>query len=65
MVVTERDLLAQDLDKYRGKWVAIKDGEVIASAESAVDVVRELHEKGITDAALHRVSDSPNSAFVL
>jgi len=65
MVTAERELIAPDLESYRGRWVAIKDGKVIASAESAVDLVRELNERKVRGAALHRVSEHPNAALVL
>jgi hypothetical protein len=66
MVVAEReDILAPDLDKYRGQWVAIKDGHVVAAAKNVVDLVRDLTDRNIDGAALHRVAESPNAAFVL
>jgi len=66
MVVAERgDLLAPDLDKNRGEWVAIKDGKVVAAGKSAVEVVQQLQDRKISGAALHRVATSPDAAFVL
>lgn len=66
MVVAQKeDLLAPDLEKHRGQWVAIKDGEVVASGQTAVDVVRELGERHITGAALHHVAETPDAAYVL
>lgn len=58
-------LLAPDLDDYRGRWVAIKDGRVVASGMVASDVLADLRRKHITRAALHRVPAKPDSAFVL
>lgn len=65
MAIAESDLLAPDLEKHRGEWVAIKDGKVVASGKNASDVVRQLREQEIVDAALHRVAESPDTAFVL
>jgi hypothetical protein len=66
MVVAEKkDLLAPDLEQYRGQWVAIKDGQVVASAKKADDLVRLLRQRNVEGAALHRVAESPNTAFVL
>jgi predicted amidohydrolase YtcJ len=66
MVVAEREnVLAPDLEKHRGQWVAIKDGQIVAFGQSAVDVVRHLRERKIVGAALHRVAETPNAALVL
>ena len=66
MVVAEREnVLAPDLDKYRGLWVAIVDGRVVAASMNAVDLFRDLRERGIEDAELHHVAEEPNAAFVL
>jgi Family of unknown function (DUF5678) len=66
MVVAEReDMLAPDLDKYRGQWVAIKHGKVVSAGKSAVDVIRALEAQGIKGAALHRVAEERDAAFVL
>lgn len=66
VVAAEReDALAPDLDKYRGQWVAIKNGQIVASAKDAGDVIAELRKADITGAALHRVSENPDNALVL
>jgi hypothetical protein len=61
----ERDLLAPDLDNYRGRWVAIKDGAVVASGHVAADVMADLKRRHIVRAALFRVPEKRDSAFVL
>lgn len=35
-----------DLDAWVGKWVAVKDGEVIAQAETSRALVYEVHKLG-------------------
>lgn len=66
MVIAEREnTLAPGLEKHRGNWVAIKDGQVVAVGKNAVEVVRQLQERKISGAALHRVAENPNAAFVL
>ena len=35
-----------ELDQYVGRWVAIKDGQVVASAASSVELVDEVRALG-------------------
>jgi hypothetical protein len=35
-----------DLDNFVGKWVAVKDGRVIAAAETSRALVYEVHKLG-------------------
>lgn len=51
--------LAKELDQYRGRYVAIDDGHVIASGESPTDVLAEARERGYPDPLLHRVPSHP------
>lgn len=37
-----------------GKWVAIKDGEVVAIHETPYKLLAELHSKGVVDAEILR-----------
>lgn len=57
--------LAANLDEYRGKWVAMKDGAVIASADDPAEVLRVVEERGLTGWALDRVPENPDAVFVL
>ncbi|MEK7073108.1 MAG: DUF5678 domain-containing protein [Patescibacteria group bacterium] len=45
------------MHNYRGKWVAIADDEVtvLCSADTAMDVIRLAHEKGIEHPMLFKV----------
>ena len=64
--VAERSgVLAPDLEKHLGQWVAIKDGRIVAAGKTAVEVVRQLRVRKVEGAALHRVNESPNAALVL
>jgi hypothetical protein len=39
-------------NNYRGKWVALKDGKIIASSSSSIDLRAGLQEKGLLDGVL-------------
>ena len=47
----EQDLPAEDLTPYRGQWVALRDGHVVASALDAVEL-RDRDEVQETDELL-------------
>lgn len=36
----------RELDEFIGKWVAVKDGHVVAAAESSKALVYEVHKLG-------------------
>jgi hypothetical protein len=36
----------RELDRYIGKWVAVKDGHVVAFADSSTEVAHRLRELG-------------------
>jgi hypothetical protein len=56
--------LAEELDAYRGRWVAIDDGHVIAAADDVLDVVALARERGVEDPLLFHVPLHPErSAF--
>lgn len=68
MTVAERlisDQLAQDLSNYRGQWVAIKDSRVVAASAEAGDLLRQLRDKKVAGAALHRVPENPRAVYIL
>ena len=56
---------APALDEHRGKWVAMKDGVVVASADDPAEVVRVVEQRGLTGWALDRVPENPDAVFVL
>lgn len=50
-----------ELEEHRGKWVAVKDGEVVAVANSSKDLAYELKRRGIRRAISQYVPEpSPN-----
>jgi hypothetical protein len=68
MLVAERvisDQLAQDLSSYRGQWVAIKDSKVVAASVEATDLLKQLRDRKVVGAALHRVPEDPQSVYIL
>lgn len=57
--------LAAALTRYRGQWVALKEGEVVASDPDAAALITSLRTKGIEGTALHRVPEEPQTTYVL
>lgn len=47
------------LEPYRGKFVAIRDGQVVHSAESPVEVILYLRQRGESADSMFRVPVSP------
>jgi hypothetical protein len=50
-----RSPLPDDLERYEGRWVAIRNGVVVASAETVEDLLRDNNVRK-TD-VLYRVPD--------
>jgi len=49
VTVREPQLLSdEDIKKFAGQWVAIKDGKVVASADNPEAVVKKLEQDGVT-----------------
>lgn len=46
-----------ELDEFRGKWVAVKNGEVIAVASSSKDLAYELRWRNIQGAVAQYVAE--------
>jgi hypothetical protein len=42
----EPDRRLRDLDNFVGRWVAVKDGRVVAAADTSRSLVYELHKLG-------------------
>lgn len=59
-----RQLSAQ-LDRHRGRWVAVDDNRIIAEAGSAQEVVRLANERGCTDPIVFRVPLHPERLNIL
>ena len=62
--VIEPDL-AEELDQFKGRWVAIHQGHVAADGGSAVEVINRALEKGITDPLVFRVPTNRDRLNVL
>jgi hypothetical protein len=68
MLVAERlisDQIAQDLSSYRGQWVAIKNSKIVAASAEAGDLLKQLRDKKVAGAALHRVPEDPRAVYIL
>lgn len=67
MVATpdREEVVTPNLDKYRGKWVAIKGSKVVASGDDPTEVLRQVEKRGLTGWVLDRVPENPDSIFVL
>lgn len=52
--------LAAELDRHRGKWVAVLEDRVVAVADSAEAVVAAARAQQITDPLVFRVSTDPD-----
>lgn len=59
------EALAQQLDDYRGRWVAVHNGKVIASGTSANEAVDQALKAGVTDPLVFRVSSHPERVNLL
>jgi hypothetical protein len=46
--------LAEELDQYRGLFVAIEDGQVVASADSVIEVLARAREQSFPDPFIFR-----------
>ena len=59
------DELAAGLSEYRGQWVAIKNSKVVAASVDASALLKELRDKNVAGAVLHRVPEDPQAAYIL
>jgi hypothetical protein len=57
--------LAKELEAYKGKWVAVHGGKVIAAGDSATEAVQAALEVGVTDPLVFRVSAHPERLSLL
>ena len=51
--------LAEELDQYRGLFVAIEDGHVVASGESVIEVLARARDRSFPDPLVFRVPKHP------
>lgn len=54
------DVLAKELEKYKGLWVAIDQGKLVATGDSASDVIAAAEKAGVTDPLVFRVATHPD-----
>ena len=57
--------LAKELSAYKGKWVAVDRGRVVASGDSATEAVEAAQKVGVTDPLVFRVSAHPERLNLL
>jgi len=57
--------LAKELDRHRGRWVAVEGDKIIADAQSAQEVVRLANERGAADPIVFRVPLHPERLNIL
>ena len=51
--------LAEELTHYKGQWVAVHNGHVVASGKSASEAVQAALKKQVTDPLVFRVTAHP------
>lgn len=52
--------LADELDNFRGQWVAVFRNHVIAAGSNAMEVAEQAHSEGASDPLLFRVPAHPS-----
>jgi hypothetical protein len=52
--------LAVELEKHKGRWVAVFDGQIVAVGDSASEVRDQSLAKQVTDPTLFRVPVNPH-----
>jgi hypothetical protein len=57
--------LAEELDGYRGRWVAIEDGHVVAAGDSLSEALERARECGFPDPLTYRVPLHPERPLLL
>ena len=57
--------LAKELLRFKGKWVAVDRGKVVASGESANEAKQEALKVGVTDPIIFRVTAHPERLNLL
>ena len=55
-----RGLTSEQIDPYRGEWVAINDGKIIAHGEYAEDVIGEAWKSGVKSPLIERFYNYPS-----
>lgn len=64
--VVDRPVVSEhELDKYRGKWVAIKDGIVVIAGETPSEILRKVRDQDLSGWVLDRVPEDPHAIYIL
>jgi hypothetical protein len=56
--------LAEELTQYRGRWVAIEDGHVIAAGDSLSEALERARERSYSDPLTFHVPMHPERPFL-
>jgi sirohydrochlorin ferrochelatase len=57
--------LAEELTRYKGQWVAVHNGHVVASGGSANEALQAARQAGVTDPLIFRVTAHPERLSLL
>lgn len=57
--------LSEELQRFKGKWVAVDRGKVVASGESAIEAKQEALKVNVTDPLIFRVTAHPERLNLL
>lgn len=57
--------LAQELEHYRGQWVAIEDGRVVAAGDSLSEALARARERSYPDPLTYHVPTHSGRAFYM
>lgn len=59
------ETLARELERYRGRWVALHERKVVAEGDSPADVLRKARQQHVTDPTIYRVPAHPERLTLL
>jgi hypothetical protein len=57
--------LAEELDNYRGQWVAIEDGRLVGSGDTLSEALAHARERSYPDPLTFHVPMHPERPFFL
>jgi hypothetical protein len=57
--------VADQLSRYQGQWVAVKDGTIIDSSHDAGELIAKLRREQIDGAVLRRIPDDLKATYIL
>ena len=58
------DQLASELERHKGRWVAIFQNRLVATGDSVEEVIRLAQEQHVTDPTVFRVPAHPDRAYL-